>query len=278
MLPWQQTMLGVIDMAQKLSDFLLNFGFKACVDPLSGEYILKDLEGGNLGGIEDETYASISSIVERLDVYYDSDIDDLLCILEAEKVNNLDEIKAYSDFENLYDLIKDLNIPTIEPHKEILFSIINPESIIDDAPERELDNDELHDLVSDFIECASLQDLIDLNNGESSSVFDDFYLNKETLIDECSGSGFISVEDKFITEINKLPELKENEVYFRTDSNSHNFKIINIDEVKNIIKDRLLSVDLVRQTNILDNLPEIIESVKKYRKDSETNNSISRSR
>lgn len=35
------------------------------------EYRLVDLQGANLGGIEDETFYSIDSIIDRLDIYWE---------------------------------------------------------------------------------------------------------------------------------------------------------------------------------------------------------------
>ena len=114
-----------------LTDFLNNFEFDYCLynDDNQISVGLIDLQGANLGDIENERYElssdGISAIIDRLDVYYQDYIfTGLSNSLKEEYGIEIDE----NDWKGIYQKIKELNLdwdmnvlPYIFGDKELIF-------------------------------------------------------------------------------------------------------------------------------------------------------------
>lgn len=69
-----------------------------------GFYALRDLQGADLGDIQEREYTNLASIIDDLSLYHqDYYINDIKEVLEI----NLEEDKNYIDWSNYYNYIKE---------------------------------------------------------------------------------------------------------------------------------------------------------------------------
>lgn len=98
-----------------LQEFLQEFDFGYhLVENEEHKIVIKldDMQGANLGGIEDEEFSCIDGVIERLDIYYQDyifrDIDDLYPDNKCETTN--DYLKFAKKHERLKGHLKLINI------------------------------------------------------------------------------------------------------------------------------------------------------------------------